>query len=77
MNTSPQDNGAQNTSAAYSSAATGTDVTARDNESGESETTTILDNYVIVTDGSAEVERVDVSEDGTSHFITVKGIRRG
>lgn len=55
---------------------TGTAVTARDLGSGESETVEIVNDYVVVTDGTCEVAGVQVHANGT-HVITVKGAHRG
>jgi hypothetical protein len=55
----------------------GTTVTATDGRS--SETHSIVDDYVITTDGSAHVDNVQIHRrsDGTStHVITVRGCRQ-
>ena len=57
----------------------GTRVTAVEIENpGKPESTDIVDNYVIIVDGSARIDGVVVHrrKDGTStHVITVKGCR--
>ncbi len=49
-----------------------TEVTARDTDTGESQTVTITDDYVLITDGSCERSGVQAHGNGT-HVITVKG----
>jgi len=59
--------------------ATGTKVTARDLESGESESTTIVDDYVLICDGDVYLDAVEHHNSGASHHpggVTVLTIRR-
>ncbi|MGH3355247.1 MAG: hypothetical protein ACRDOJ_05080 [Nocardioidaceae bacterium] len=51
------------------------EVTVRDTDTGDTETQTITDDYVIVTAGSCHVAHTNASANGT-HVLTVKG-RRG
>jgi hypothetical protein len=53
----------------------GTRVTAVDLTNGGSESQTIRDDYVLVCDGSAHLDSVQVHGNGT-HVITVKGVKR-
>jgi hypothetical protein len=50
----------------------GTRVTCTDIESGESETATITDNFVVITDGSCFVDSQQIHANGTT-VLTIKG----
>lgn len=52
----------------------GTKVTATDVETGESDSVTIRDNYVVICDGSAVLTHTQVNANGT-HVVTIKGVR--
>jgi hypothetical protein len=52
------------------------EVTVRDPETGDSETATITDDYVITTAGSCYVAHTAAHADGT-HVITVRGRKPG
>lgn len=52
------------------------EVTVRDTETGESQTRTIEDDYVLVTAGTCHRSHVAVHGNGT-HMITVKGCKGG
>jgi hypothetical protein len=55
---------------------TGTRVTAVETDGpGEPESVEIVDDYVIITDGTARLDHIQVHANGT-HVITVKGVRR-
>lgn len=51
------------------------EVTVRDTETGDSETQTITNDYVIVCAGTCRVTYTDAHANGT-HILTIKG-RRG
>lgn len=51
--------------------ATGTKVTALDLESGESESTTIVDDYVLICDGRVYLDGVAAHANGTT-VLTLK-----
>lgn len=51
--------------------ATGTKVTALDLESGESESTTIVDDYVLICDGRVYLDAVAAHANGTT-VLTLK-----
>ena len=54
----------------------GTRVTAVEvTDPGEPQSVEIVNNYVIITDGTAQVISTQVHANGT-HVITVKGVRR-
>lgn len=54
----------------------GTRVTAVDIEHPDAnESTVIVNDYVLITDGSAQMTRVQRYSNGT-HVITVKGVKR-
>jgi hypothetical protein len=48
------------------------EVTVRDTETGESQTATITDDYVLICEGSCRLDRTQVSANGTA-VLTVKG----
>lgn len=50
------------------------EVTVRDTETGDTETQTIANDYVLVTAGTCWIAHIQVSGPGT-HTITVKGRR--
>jgi len=55
---------------------TGTRVTAVELVNpGPPQSVDIVDNYVVIVDGTAEVTGVQVHGNGT-HVVTIKGIRR-
>lgn len=49
----------------------GTEVTARDTETGETEKQTIVDDYIVITDGNCFVSNVQMHENGTT-VVTIK-----
>lgn len=53
----------------------GIEVTVKDLKTGQSESATIRNDYVIVTGGRCEVTHVQRSGNGT-HVLTVKGSQR-
>lgn len=51
------------------------EVTVRDTESGDTQTTTITDDYLIVTAGTCHVAHINDYPTKGTHVITVKGRR--
>lgn len=50
----------------------GTRVTCTDITSGESETATITDNFIVITDGTSYLDSQQIHSNGTT-VITIKG----
>ena len=51
-------------------------VTVTDLETGESDSAEIMDDYVLITAGSAKRTALQVYPKSGTHVITVKGVRR-
>jgi hypothetical protein len=51
------------------------EVTVRDTETGETETTTVTNNYVLICAGTCHRSAVQAYPTKGTHVITVKGIR--
>ena len=56
------------------SGGSGTEVTARDIDSGEQQTVTIKDDYNLITDGDCVVANVMTYPKSGTHVITVKNV---
>lgn len=52
----------------------GTEVTSRDLDAGQSQTVTIKDDYVLVTDGDCTVTGVQSYPESGTHVITVRNV---
>lgn len=52
-----------------------TEVTARDTETGESQTITIENDYVVITDGTCHRASVQANVGTGTHTLVVKGRR--
>ncbi len=50
----------------------GTEVTCRDVDTGETESVTIRDDYVVIVDGNRRVDHVDVFHTTGTVVITIK-----
>lgn len=50
-------------------------ITVEDLETGDTESTVIWDNYLLITAGSAHLHGVHAHATGT-HVLTVRGVRR-
>jgi len=51
------------------------EVTVHDTETGRSDTTTLENNYLLVTEGTCEMTHLQAYANGT-HVITIKGRQR-
>jgi hypothetical protein len=56
------------------SAGSGTEVTARDIDSGEQQAVTIKDDYNLVTDGDCVVAHIAAYPKSGTHVITIKNV---
>lgn len=53
---------------------TGTEVTSRDLDSGDSQSVTIKDDYTLVTDGDCVVSHIAAYARAGTHVITIRNV---